>query len=106
MLEEDFSPGDTYGFRDPLLNESGNDRVGQVHVSCTVSFGENDICGGAIRVGGRGKITFYGTVPVTERLNFLLAVTGGTRDFRGARGQMRVESVGDENFRITVQLLL
>ena len=104
VLEEDFSPGDTFGFRDPLRDEEDTERVGQVRVVCTAHFGE-DVCGGAIHLGGRGDITFDGTVPVTAGpLRFLLAITGGTRDFRDARGQMRVESIDDETFRITLQL--
>jgi len=104
VLEEDFSPGDTYGFHDPLRDEEDTERAGELHVVCTAHFGE-DVCGGTIRLGGRGKITFDGTVPVTaEPLNFLLAITGGTRDFREARGQMRVESIDDDTFRITLQL--
>ena len=104
VLEEDFSPGDTFGFRDPLRDEQATERVGELHAVCTVHFGE-DACRGTIRLGGRGKITFDGTVPVpAEPLNFLLAITGGTRDFRDARGQLRVESIDDESFRITLQL--
>ena len=104
VLEEDFSPGDTYGFRDPLRDEEDTERVGELHVVCTAHFGE-DVCGGTIRLGGRGKITFDGTVPVTAGpLDFVLAITGGTRDFRAARGQMRVESIGDDAFRITLRL--
>lgn len=103
VLDEDFSPGDTYGFHDPLRDEEDTERAGELHVVCTAHFGE-DVCGGTIRLGGRGKITFEGTVPATaEPLNFLLAITGGTRDFRAARGQMRVESIDDETFRITLQ---
>ena len=104
VLEDDFSPGDTYGFHDPLRDEEDTERIGELHVVCTAHFDE-DVCGGTIRLGGRGKITFDGTVPATpEPLDFLLAVTGGTRDFRAARGQMRVASIDDETFRITLQL--
>ena len=106
VLEEDFSPGDTYGFRDPLRNEEDSERVGQIRVVCTAHFGDEDVCEGTIRIGGRGKITFDGTVPVTDGpLDFLLAITGGTRDFRDARGQMRVEGSGaDATFRVTLRL--
>ena len=104
VLEEDFGPGDTYGFHDPLRDERDTQRLGEIHVVCTAHFGE-DVCGGTIRLGGRGKITFDGTVPVTAGpLDFLLAITGGTRDFRDALGQMRVESIDDDAFRITLQL--
>jgi hypothetical protein len=101
--EAGVSPGDYTVFHSELHAWPPIDpsQEGDLHAVCTVGF-RRATCHGTLDLFDRGvgKITFEGDVPKSDR--FLLALTGGTRDFRAARGEMRVET--DIN-RVTVRLL-
>jgi hypothetical protein len=90
-----FSPGDYIVFRDRLLTADQSQQVGDLYVTCTFLF-DNAECHGTARLSGRGDITFDGLSPASNR-PFLLAITGGTREFKTARGQIRVAPVGNSD---------
>src|SRR4051794_26631096 len=100
----DFSPGDYVVFHDNLLTADRSQQVGDLNVTCMFFFG-NANCHGTATLKGRGKITFEGTSPANDR-PFLLALTGGTREFQTARGQIRVAPVaGTDDALITVKVI-
>jgi hypothetical protein len=98
-----FSPGDYIVFRDNLLTADQSQQVGDLNVTCMFLFDVAN-CHGTATLKGRGKLTFEGTSPTSDR-PFLLAITGGTREFQTARGQIRVAPVsGTENANVSVEL--
>ena len=64
--------------------------MGSLSVQCTLTFGATEAseCLGTAILFDRGKITLAGNVPNYPR--FAVAITGGTLEFRGARGQVFV----------------
>jgi hypothetical protein len=98
----DFSPGDYFVFEDQLLTPDGSQMIGILHGRCMVIFDEAQ-CDGTAALTGRGKLTFAGTSPLSDR-PFLLAITGGTREFAGASGQVRVAPINDTDANITIAL--
>src|SRR5689334_17144934 len=95
----DFSPGDYIVFHDNLLTADQSSQVGFLDVTCMFLF-DKALCHGTATLKGRGKITFEGTSPANDH-PFLLAVTGGTREFQTAGGQIRVEPVaGTDDSRV------
>jgi hypothetical protein len=99
-----FSPGDYLVFRDDLLTADQSQQVGDLNVTCMFFFDVAN-CHGTATLKGRGKITFEGTSPASDR-PFLLALTGGTREFQTARGQIRVAPVaGTDDSQISVKLI-
>jgi hypothetical protein len=98
-----FSPGDYIVFHDLLLTPDQSSQVGDLNVTCMFFFDVAN-CHGTATLKGRGKITFEGTSPASDR-PFLLAITGGTREFQTARGQIRVEPVaGTDDSHVTVKI--
>jgi len=99
-----FSPGDYLVFHDELLAADQSQQVGDLDVTCMFLFDVAN-CHGTATLKGRGKITFEGTSPASDR-PFLLALTGGTREFQTARGQIRVAPVaGTDDAQITVKVI-
>jgi hypothetical protein len=98
-----FSPGDYIVFHDNLLTADRSQQVGDLDVTCMFLFDVAN-CHGTATLKGRGKITFEGTSPTSDR-PFLLAITGGTREFQTARGQIRVAPVaGTDDANVTLKL--
>ncbi len=85
------SVGDSFIFRDRLREPRTNAHVGSLSVECTLVFFTTECKGSAI-IFDRGTITLAGVVPNGPR--FAVAITGGTREFRVARGQARLGHVG------------
>jgi len=81
------SVGDFFIFRERLLDPGTRAYVGSLSVQCTLTFGATEAseCLGTAILFGRGKITLAGNAPNYPR--FAVAITGGTLEFRGARGQ-------------------
>jgi hypothetical protein len=99
------SPGDKFGFTEKLFQRG--ERVGRDAVECTIkrvtrrSFTMQ--CVGTLVLKGRGQITIQGVITFSETSGdeFELAVTGGTREFRGVSGEMVVvERDGPPRYRI------
>jgi hypothetical protein len=98
-----FSPGDYIVFHDLLLTADRSQQVGDLDVTCMFMFDVAN-CHGTATLKGRGKITFEGTSPTTDR-PFLLAITGGTREFQTARGQIRVAPVvGTDDSMVSLKI--
>lgn len=79
-------PGDTFLFTDDAFTPAGR-RVGYDQVRLTVMFREEVFAEGTFVLQGRGQIVVEGVFNFTEQRP-TLAVVGGTRQFRNARGQM------------------
>lgn len=86
--------GDTVLRRDDLFDAKGVKKVGDTFARCTIQFGTPPVsqCDIVARLDGRGDITLSGLVALPE-VPFALAVTGGTGEFRHARGQALVKTV-------------
>lgn len=96
-----FGPGSYVVFEDVLRNGSGQ-TVGSDAVRCTANF-TAFMCDGTAFVGNRGTITIYGAVHQTGAQ--LYAITGGTGDFRNARGQLQVRELSNTKAELTFMLL-
>jgi hypothetical protein len=80
------NPGDTFLFTDDAFTPAGR-RVGYDQVRLTVMFREEVFAEGTFVLQGRGQIVVEGVFNFTQQRP-TLAVVGGTRQFRNARGQM------------------
>jgi len=96
-----FGPGDEFLFEANLRDAGDANKVGTLHVACTVLFSVFT-CPGTARLAG-GDITFSGAVPQSNDFN--LAVTGGTGQFQNVRGQLHVHSLSDSRDVLTFQLI-
>lgn len=99
------SPGDKFGFTEKLFQRG--DRVGRDAVECTIKRATRRSftmqCVGTLTLKRRGQITIQGAITFSETSgnDFSLAVTGGTREFRGVSGEMVVvERDGPDRYRI------
>jgi hypothetical protein len=81
------SPGDYTVFRDPLYDQDQQKKQGNLTVQCIDLFAVF-LCHGNVELAGRGKIAFNGTAPPYPA--FLLPLTGGTKEFEHATGEIRV----------------
>jgi hypothetical protein len=99
-------PGDTFTARDDLLDAKGAAKIGDAFISCVIQFGTPFVsqCNVVARLDGRGDIVLSGLVPEAND-PFVLAVTGGTSEFRHVRGQALVELV-DEGPPLTQRVTL
>jgi hypothetical protein len=101
-----FSKGDSFGFTSPLLDPESRDRIGGLTAICTsvtvtrksqksvqLCHGTATFAAGQLAVTGRFKFA-----PETESAIFV--VTGGTEDYEGAAGFMRLE-FQEEGTRLT-----
>ena len=101
-------PGDTITARDDLLDAKGVAKVGDAFINCVLQFGTPPVaqCDIVARLDGRGDIVLSGLAPETGD-PFVLAVTGGTGEFRHVRGQALVESADEgppATQRVTLEL--
>lgn len=99
----DESVGDSFIFRDRLLNPRTHAHVGSLSVQCTLAFFSTECTGTAI-VFDRGKITLAGNVPGSGN-RFAVAITGGTGEFHAARGQVLVTDTANQRDPIVFQLV-
>jgi len=93
------SAGDSTIWQGTLFSPSGR-RIGRDAVQCT--FGIRTFnCEATFQLNGRGKLVvngaFFGGEPS-------IAITGGTRDFRAAGGQMFVADDSAETTRLVFQV--
>ena len=111
VFGEDFTPidvgepGDSIGdygvFRDKIASDRTGRIIGTIDVQCISAYA--DQCRGSISLDGRGQITFDGITPLDVDPDEF-AVTGGTGDFLGVGGQLRVEFPNDEYALLTLWL--
>jgi hypothetical protein len=85
--------GDTVVRRDDLFDAKSAKKVGNTFIRCTIQFGSPPVsqCDVVARLDGRGDIILSGLVSLPD-VPFTLAVTGGTGEFRHARGQALVKT--------------
>jgi hypothetical protein len=86
------SPGDEILIRAKL--SQGGARAGTGVIKCTAMFYRQLACVGMVQIDGRGKIVAEGSFAEARRIHASLAVTGGTGDFRNARGTLEVDDTG------------
>jgi hypothetical protein len=80
------SPGDYFIFESRLETRAG-EAVGRDSVRCMLMI-RTFTCDGTAQLFGKGKLTVYGTLFGVN--DATIAITGGTGDFRKARGQVTV----------------
>jgi hypothetical protein len=91
------TPGDQILFTDTLLDQAGR-RVGHDEARCTLMFGGDVLCDATFVLDGQGQLTIEG-------VGLTFAVTGGTGQFRKARGQMQETFLPTGEFRFAFTLL-
>ena len=102
---QDNNPGDTILFTEDLRTPGGR-RVGHDQVRCTLMFRQESFCEASAVLRGRGQIVAEGVFAFT-RPRPVLAVVGGTGEFRNARGQLFIlPGPTEEETRLVFALLL
>ncbi len=81
------SPGDFFLFEERVFNSTDTEIIGRDSIRCELGL-RTFTCEGTIRINGRGKLRIAGTL-FRDNDN-VYPVTGGTRDFRGVGGSMKV----------------
>ncbi len=94
--------GDYVVFRDPLKDLTTGNRVGDVNAQCTFGYGMA-LCNGNAFLTGRGRLTFQGSAPPSNR-PFTLAITGGTGEFQTARGQVHLTPQPHGAYRVDIAI--
>jgi hypothetical protein len=92
------SPGDQILFTDNLFDQAGH-RVGRDEARCTIMFRGDVLCDATFVIAGRGQLTIEGVA-------LSLAVTGGTGEFKKARGQLHETFLPTGEFRFAFTLYL
>ena len=105
---EDFRPrpGDQIFFAERLYNSNARGakgtRAGRTMVHCTIGVRMMAFCDGTLYLRGQGEL--YVTTSTADTRRFLIAVLGGTRDFKASRGD--IVATGLTNRRTLYQLRL
>ena len=99
---EGFSPGDMIFFEERLYNESQTKVVGKSSLRCQAGV-RTFLCDATNRLEGRGKIVVSGAF--FGRHDNVLAVTGGTRKFKGVGGAFQVYGLRGGNALLVFKLV-
>ena len=93
-------PGDYNVFRyDVFAQGKKQVKVGNTYVICTAQFPPAGFqCESVTQLDGRGEFMLSGVSKADISADFTMAVTGGTGDFRNARGEVTVELVSQQPF--------
>lgn len=94
------SPGDYFVFEERLTDRGGA-RIGRDSARCMLIV-TTFRCDGTFFLAGRGSFEVSGSLTGNSNV---LAVTGGTGDFRNARGQARIVGGSDTTTDFVVNLL-
>lgn len=97
------SPGDLLVGRTDLCQ--GEKKVGFVRFTCVSNIGTGVMCTNHNTLSGRGQIVSQQSGNPAEGPVVVEAVTGGTGEFRNARGQVRVDFANPGGPRITIRLI-
>jgi hypothetical protein len=92
------SPGDAMAFTDDLFDQAGR-RIGRDQAHCTIMFRGDVLCDASFVIAGRGQLLIHG-------VGLTFAVTGGTGEFKKARGQMHETFLPTGEFRFAFTLYL
>ena len=87
------SPGDSFLISETLTKHGKS--FGSLYVQCTFVTAEANQCVATFDLAN-GQITVQG-VFLGDDTDFTLAVTGGTGDYTGAGGTVRVQTANDES---------
>ncbi len=96
---EDDSPGDFIIFEEKVFNSTGAKRIGRDSIRCELGL-RTVTCEGTLRINGRGKLRVAGAIFFSRPNDNVLPVTGGTRDFRGVGGTVKVYEARDSNILV------
>ena len=93
-------PGDYAVFRYDLFTEGKSPtRVGDAYVKCVTQFPPaGSQCEAVARFPGRGDLTYQGLAPQDLSEDYTIAITGGTGDFRNARGELLIHTLSQAPF--------
>jgi allene oxide cyclase len=92
------SPGDSIAFTDDLFDQAGR-RIGRDEARCTIMFRGDVLCDASFVIAGRGQLLVHG-------VGLTFAVTGGTGEFKKARGQLHETFLPTGEFRFAFSLYL
>ena len=110
--DADFSVGDQFAFTNNLLRNG--EKVGEDGGLCVVTritaagastfkcIGSNTLPGGQITVQG---LVTYGPDEEVKGDPYLFAITGGTGQYREARGEVKIEEQGGGKLRLTFRII-
>jgi hypothetical protein len=102
-------PGDYNVFRYDVFSEGNKQtKVGNSFVICVIQFPPAGFqCEVVTQLEGRGELTLLGVTAADISEDFKVAVTGGTGDFRNARGEATIELLSQDPFiqRATIDLI-
>ena len=108
------SVGDRFVFSDTVYK--GDKEIGMGGVDCVVVLFKpgptpdepeaiTTLCVATLSLP-KGQITVQGLIDFTEPGAFTLAVTGGTRAYRTAHGEVKITEVSEEEDQLTLKLIL
>jgi len=97
------NPGDQVVFRNKLRDARTNAFVGVLSNSCVITYHDSSECTGTAILFRRGKIMFSGNVPLAQ--HFVVAITGGTGEFVGAKGQAFVTDTTNPRDPVVIHLV-
>jgi allene oxide cyclase len=103
--EEGDSIGDLIAFGNPIFDEANEEQIGTNQGQCVRTvLGQSYECFWTIILAD-GQITVQG--PFNDAADSVMAITGGTGAYAGARGQMRLHARDDEGteYDLTYELL-
>ena len=87
-----WDPGDSFVTLGRLFDETGETKLGNSHIQCTVMPGHGWLlCNAAFFIHGRGEIVAQGAFQQLDTTtSFDVPITGGTGDFENVRGYAHV----------------
>ena len=96
------SPGDVLVFRSALFDRTNTERVGELNITCTQSFGVHHICRGIFSFSGEGRLSVDALPQFPNATTGI--VNGGSGKFRLARGDIDIHPRADGTTRVTFHL--
>ena len=96
------SPGDVLVFRSALFDRTNTERVGDLNITCTESFGDHHICRGIFRISGKGQLSVDALPRFPNPTTGI--VTGGSGEFRLARGDVDIQPQPNGTTLVTFHL--
>ena len=99
--EKRFSTGDFFVFEETVYNGRGDTVIGEDTVRCEAGI-RTFSCEATIKLDGRGKITVGGAF--FSGRDIVLPVTGGTKNFSEAGGQLKVFGLGDGRTLLVIEI--
>ena len=103
-MVDEWSEGDELFIRASL--KSGGSSVGWAVINCTSMSPRSLLqCVATAKIQGRGKISVAGAFVQQGKVHASLSITGGSGEFRNARGQLEVDDTGPNTASFAFHLL-